>query len=387
MIPSPRPRILCVDDEPSVLENIERNLHRRFEIRTAGNGALGLEVIEREGPFAVVVSDMRMPGMNGAEFLSRARQLAPDTVRVLLTGQTDLELAIAAVNEGQIFRFLAKPCPTERLLQTLDASVGLYRLVTAERELLEKTLMGSLQMLNDVLALSNPEAFGRAARIRQYVSQLAAKYDVPSRWQTETAAMLSQLGYITLDPEIVAKLNRGHLLSVKEQRMVDRVSEVNERFLAHIPRLEGVRAMLAEASRSSPRDGAVRKPGNQVAFCGQLLRIALDFDRLDVQGLPLRKALDTMRDRVGCYDPEVLKVFGELREEEGGHAGVLEVPVASLRVGMVLAEDAHMRSGVLLAARGYVVTVAFVERARNFQPGTVVEPVRCIVQKPRGEAS
>src|SRR5262245_17980905 len=107
---SDKPRILCVDDEPNVLEGLALHLRRKYEMSTAANGPDALALLEREGPPEVIISDMRMPGMDGATFLSKARQLYPDTVRMLLTGQSDMASAIKAVNDGQIFRFLTKPC-------------------------------------------------------------------------------------------------------------------------------------------------------------------------------------------------------------------------------------------------------------------------------------
>jgi len=144
-------RVLCVDDEPNVLEGLRRQLCRHFTVATAGGGVAGLEVIERDGPFAVVVSDMRMPGMDGAAFLNRVRERVPDTVRVLLTGRADLDAAVAAVNKGNIFRFLMKPCPSEVLIATLEASAAQYRLVTAERALLEQVLQGSIKALTCIV--------------------------------------------------------------------------------------------------------------------------------------------------------------------------------------------------------------------------------------------
>ena len=103
--------ILCVDDDANLLEGLKRQLRKQFTLETALSGEAGLVVVKEDGPFAVVVSDMRMPGMNGARFLAQVRAMAPDTVRILLTGQTDIQDAIVAVNEGHIFRFLTKPCP------------------------------------------------------------------------------------------------------------------------------------------------------------------------------------------------------------------------------------------------------------------------------------
>jgi signal transduction histidine kinase len=133
-----RPRVLCVDDEPHVLAALSDGLRRRFEVVTAQGGGPGLQALANQGPFTVVVSDYMMPGMNGGEFLAYARVAAPDTVRLLLTGQTDMHTAIDAVNEGNIFRLLNKPCAIPDLIVVLDAAVEQYRLVTADRALVER---------------------------------------------------------------------------------------------------------------------------------------------------------------------------------------------------------------------------------------------------------
>src|ERR1700723_1249547 len=96
-------KILFVDDEPSVLEGYKRMLGRDLPIDTAVGGTLGLAAIAERGPYAVVISDMRMPQMDGAKFLARVRDLAPATVRLALTGYADIETAMSAVNEGSIF--------------------------------------------------------------------------------------------------------------------------------------------------------------------------------------------------------------------------------------------------------------------------------------------
>lgn len=116
-------KVLCIDDDPNVLEGLEETLEVDYEVVTALNGPRALDVIERKGPFQVVICDMRMPEMDGAELLIHMRKAAPDAVRILLTGQTDMESAIAAVNRGQIFRFLIKPCPPPQLLGAVRAAV------------------------------------------------------------------------------------------------------------------------------------------------------------------------------------------------------------------------------------------------------------------------
>lgn len=133
-----KPRVLCVDDEPHILSSLDTTLRRSFEVSTATNGPDALRLLDGGGPFAVLLSDYSMPGMTGAELLARARLVAPDTVRMLLTGQATIEGAIAAVNEGHVFRFLTKPCPPAAVIRALQDGVEQARLVTADRLLLER---------------------------------------------------------------------------------------------------------------------------------------------------------------------------------------------------------------------------------------------------------
>jgi YesN/AraC family two-component response regulator len=131
-------KILFVDDEPSVLEGYQRLLRQEFTIRTALSGYLGLADIQANGPYAVVISDMRMPEMNGVEFLAQVRQKAPDSVRMLLTGHADFDAAIDAVNRGNIYKFLTKPCERTALVDAILSGLAQYRAATAQRELAKK---------------------------------------------------------------------------------------------------------------------------------------------------------------------------------------------------------------------------------------------------------
>jgi DNA-binding NtrC family response regulator len=127
--PQARPRVLCVDDEPLVLEGLRDILGRSFEVSVATSAVGGLEILRGEpDAFAIVISDMRMPVMGGADFLRTARAVAPDAVRMLLTGHADLQAAIRAVNGARLFRFLTKPCEAQELLGACVAALGQHRL-------------------------------------------------------------------------------------------------------------------------------------------------------------------------------------------------------------------------------------------------------------------
>ena len=155
--------------------------------------------------------------MNGAQFLAKARKSAPDTVRMLLTGYTDLGAAMEAVNEGNIFRFLTKPCGKEILVPAINSGVEQNQLIRAEKELLEQTLLGSIKVLAEVLGAASPEAFGRSQRIVHFVRHIASKFSFDFRWRLDAAATLSQLGFVTLDAELIHKCFSGGKLFQEDQ--------------------------------------------------------------------------------------------------------------------------------------------------------------------------
>jgi CheY-like chemotaxis protein len=378
----PRPKVICVDDEPHIASGLSLHLRRRYEVEIATSGAAGLELLDKSPDAAVVISDMRMPLMNGAEFLAKAYAAHPYTTRILLTGYSELDAAIKAINHGNVFRFLVKPCPPPELVKTVDAAAELNRTLLAEKVLLEKTVHGSIKMLSEVLAVTSPAAFGRGVRIKQLVTQVAEKLGHTARWQVEVAALLSQLPSITLPNETVEKLYYGTQLSPAEQAMVARAPDVTEQLLGHIPRLEGVRGILA--SYTAPyrkRDAAALSPDElAVARGAQMLKIALEYDSLEAQGLATLDILKLLNGRAEQFEPEVLTALFEVCTGKNDRETVREVSLAALKPGMTFAQDVKLTSGALFVARGYEVTESFLERIKNFRPGSVKEPVKVVLQ-------
>ena len=372
-----RTKVLCVDDEPNVLEGLSLTLRRRFELLTAQNGAQALDILKADPGIAVIISDMRMPGMDGATFLSRAREILPDATRLLLTGHAELTSAISAVNEGRIFRFLTKPCSPPVLLESVESAAEQHRLITAERVLLESTLRGTIQTLTEVLSLTNPVAFGRATMLRQRVRDIATELKLANPWQVEIAAMLSGLGAITLPPDTLEKVVQAKPLSEAEQKMVDKVPAVTDQLLAHIPRLESVREIIQASAQPMPRI-LPEDPGKLfIARAAAILRLVVDCDMLEAQGNNRQMAIDTLRGR-GKHLPEALEAWARLSGEKAGE-DIRELPISQLRPGMIFMDDVKMTGGTLLAARGYEVTRSFVARAHNFRAGMIREPVRVLI--------
>ena len=372
------PRILCVDDEEKLLNAIRRSLHKRCDIHTATSGAAGLELLQNEGPFEVVVSDMRMPGMNGAEFLREVRRMSPDTVRLLLTGFADLDTVVTAVNEGYIYRFIGKPCTGQLLYEAIQDGVKQHRLLTSQKELLEKTLKGCIKALTEVLSLAAPAAFGRATRICHLSLMLAQELEYPETWQVEVAALLSQLASITLPNETALKVYQGQKLSPVEQNMVDRMPEVTRQILDGIPRLETVMEIMHQRdfdfAPEEPRDG--QPDGADIVPGARILRVANDLEVLQAAGETPTRCLDILRTRKQNYDPAVLDVFERLHAKGGLDFRVRGLTVRELRTGQLLAEDVVLESGVMLVPAGQTITVGLLTRIQNFvRSSSVREPV------------
>ena len=366
-------RILFVDDEPNILDTFRRNLRRAFDVATAEGPEQGLQALESAGPFAVVVSDLRMPVMDGIAFLEHVRERAPDAVRIILSGHGDFATAVAAVNRGAVFRFLTKPCPPEELVGVLRDALRQHRLVVAERELLRGTLRGSVQVLTDVLALVNPEAFGRSERIRDLVVKLGARLDAKPLWQLELASMLCQLGCVALPPDTLRKRLAGEDLTAEEQQIWGMHPEIAANLLTNIPRLGEVAAMIG--AQQLP-------PGPDVPLGARILRAALDYDVELRRGLSPSLAVAALRVRAERYDPAVLAALAA-GVADASDVPMRAVPLAGLRPGMVLARDLTNAVGTPLLLAGQRLGDASISRLRNLSdilqtdgPAWVVEGVR-----------
>jgi response regulator RpfG family c-di-GMP phosphodiesterase len=368
------PRVLCVDDEPQILEGLGRVLRKKVELSTSAGPEAALARLDAGETFEVVVSDMRMPGMNGAALLARFHQRAPDTTRLLLTGYAELDAAVAAVNEGHVFRFLTKPCPPDVLIPALEAAVAQHRLVTAERVLLEQTLVGSVRALIEALALARPEAFRDLTRRHERARAIAEHLKIPDAWHVEVASMIACVGYVVLPAEVVAKLHAGAPLDAAEREMVDRLPEVSERVLSHIPRLELVRAVLEHDGRSRG------SKGKDIPIGAAILGAVRDLAAAEAREGDTLRALAHVKAHGEGHDPAVIAAMLEVCQP--AEPELRSLTLGELRTGMLLAADVKARSGLLLVARGQRVTTPLLERLRNFGVRVgIVEPIVCEVER------
>lgn len=376
-----RPRVLCVDDEQRVVEGLALHLRKDYDLRLACSGQAALEALHEMNGAAVVVSDMRMPAMDGATLLHEVMQRYPETTRILLTGEAGRDAAVLAVNKGHIFRFLTKPCPVDQLKSAIEAGVMQHRLVTAERTVLQETLIGCIRALIDVLAITNPVAFGRASRIKRLVMEFARRLDCRDFWQLEAAAMLSQIGYLSLPVELVEKLYYGERLTPEERVLAEGVPEVAAQLLGHIPRMEPVMQILSALNLT---DAPVAEPDDgRMALGARILGLILEYDSLIAQGYTLDIAVQSLRGHSARFHADLVERFAAHLGAHSGVDKVMEMPLREVQAGMTILQDVHTHMGTLLVPKGFEVTPTFRQRIAHFGPDLLAERVRVLVPAAR----
>jgi response regulator RpfG family c-di-GMP phosphodiesterase len=360
-------RILFVDDEPRVLTGFRRQLRGDCEPILAESGFDALKILTAEPPFAVIVSDMNMPGMNGVDLLDRCQRLCPNTVRLMLTGMAELDVAMQAVNRCNIFRFLTKPCSVDDLRAAVEAALRQHQLIVSERELLDRTLKGSVRALAEVLEAVNPTAFGRAGRVQRLARLVIEATGKSMTWSQEVAARLCQIGCVTVPEELLQRAASGDLLSDEEKQVLAEHPCNGARMLSRIPRMAVVsRGIGYQAKRYDgyglPADGL---RGDDIPLVGRLLKLCLDFEALVMGGDNPARALAELESCAAWYDPSLLEALADVVQRGRTHQRD-QLMIPDLEIGMIVDENVAASDGTLLVARGTDISQPLLRRLDNW---------------------
>lgn len=367
-------RLLFVDDEKSLLNGIERRLAFEFDLDTAESGQEGLDKIQSNGPYAVVFTDMRMPKMDGVQFLEKAHEIAPDSVYVMLTGNNDQTTAIRALNEGRAFRFLNKPCDVADLKRAVEDGFRQYDLVQGEKELLHKTFVGAVKVLTDVVDIAQPELGGRGEAIASKMEALQRVLGVTKRWEYALSARLSTIGLALASPVERTNFTRSELASKDSQDFLQRTAEVTGRLIGSVPRLETVASICSQchASPGEPGGSDSGSAEDLVRIGSVLLRASILWDSLHRRGIALSDAARQMALLMPGLPAGALQEIEATDIEEGFVESVV-VPLAKLAEGMVLGADAVNTDGSVLIRRGRTLNNAAIEKLRQYKDIRPVE--------------
>jgi len=363
-------KILFVDDEENLLAAIKRQLKNEYNIYTAAGSMQALDMIKQEGPFAVIVADMRMPMMNGIHFLSIVKERANDSVRIMLTGNADQNTAIEAINRGNIFRFLTKPCQREELVSVLEDALKQHRLITSERILLEKTLIGSVNVMTEILGMVSPTAFSRSVQIRTVTKHICTILQKENRlenaWQVELAAMLSSIGSVTIPQAIMEKIYTGEHLNTQEQEMLNKHPQIGAKLIRSIPRLEFVAQIIENQQKKYFEYQEVKSVQvKNIELGAQVLKVSIDYCQLIGTGLAHEEALKTLKSRESEYNPYILSILVRQAPETGEWV-IRKIKIAELEVGLILNEDIFSKGNMLLMSQGTKVTPLLMDLLFNY---------------------
>lgn len=280
-------RILIVDDEEHVLRALKNCLRKNFFVTTVQEPTEALKIIENSEPFAVIVADYRMPGMNGAELLSWIRSHSPETIRIMLTGYADISSAMKAVNEGQIYRFLTKPCPMQDLAKAIEDGQELFHKNMSERKFILEALKATIKVLSEVLAVANPEAFQRTQRIKELAHRLSRFLKPESSLQLALAAALSHIGCITLPRELLAKVERGIDLTSEEYAIFATHPRLGGNLVRRMPRMgrvaDIIENQLAPSIEGKPEETAI-------------LKILIQYDRIHRENISAAELSERLKE-------------------------------------------------------------------------------------------
>lgn len=285
-----RPKILIVDDDEMLLRSLKRILKGHYEIQCEHNPYRALVALEDDGPFAAIVSDLTMPGVDGIDFLERARDEAPETPRILLTGNATLPASIDAVNRAQIDSFLTKPVSPDELLRWIDQAVIQHSALVDEFDAGSEILEGSATALMETLAIANPTAYALTKRVTCLVDHYLSNYPRSDGWEISIAAQLCYLGSAALGADLSSRALHGEELANSEDLLVGCVAAFTADIVARIPRLAHVEHILRH-HRSRTELGQ-REPA--VPFGAKLLAAITSLAEFEATTLSRQEAADAL---------------------------------------------------------------------------------------------
>lgn len=372
------PRVLCVDDDERLLAGLELRLRRRFDVSTATSAAEALAKLGRSTPFAAVISDMRMPNADGARFLSAIRRVAPETTRILLTGQADVASAIAAVNDGEIFRFLLKPIDAPALIAVLDEAVARHRELVAQQTLTEEVLRGTVDLLAASMASLSPNLAMQSNRARALVADVSLEAAPRQGWVAELAAVAIHLALAEVAPDLALRWRARLPLNADEVRSIDTAMRHTVALLRRIPKAGPIcDAIVAVAPRADGK--AWGTPSATVEIPVRILYLALYFDAALQRGVAADEVLDELRQGASSDDLTLIALLAAAPSQL--EPGSTRVPLGRVQPGRRITHDVRLPNGVLFLPKGHDVTLATLdmldaldEESRHVRVVTIASP-------------
>lgn len=355
-----------VDDDGTILTVFTEQLKHLYDIKAAANPKEGLIALRDEGPFAVVVADMQMPGIGGVEFLIRCLKHCPDSIRILITALEDVRAVAHAINRARISRLLLKPISSAHLDAELLMAVREHERLKAESEIVFAAISSGVKLLTSVLSMTRPAAHLLANQARVVVKRVALQMGIADTWAVELAALLSQTGCLSIPEEVTAKLERGGKMTPQDREIFATHPEIGYRLVKYMPRMEEIAEIIRYQGKRFDGSGSPHNDvkGENIPLGARILHAVFDYNILLANGFKREDTLGHLRDRQGRYDPKVINAL-EKATDPTSRSVARELSVDELTCDMKLDQDITTTSGVHIASIGEPVTPELVSRLRD----------------------
>ncbi|EGF28181.1 HD domain-containing phosphohydrolase [Rhodopirellula baltica] len=373
-VPMTANKILLVDDQPRTLEVFRLSVENDFDIELVDSAAKAWQLLNSTSDFAVVISDMHMPVVDGVQFLTTVRNRFPTITRIIMTADSDQEIAAKAVNDGQVFRFLQKPFSTAELRNVLQSGLEHHAQSASEKNLLEETLRGSINLLVDLLADVKPLAFGRSRRAKKLVSMVCRKLEIEHSWEIKVSAMLSQIGCISVPDRILEAIHSGETLKAVDQMEFNQHAKFGESLIEKIPQMKSISRLVGWQHKRFD-ELRVLASSERELISASILAACLEFDRLVQMNTTAEDAIDEMRQDRKRFD---IKVVDALATVVLGTKTTAQLTAWDLRVGMTLDSDVIDTRGSLLVPRGQVITEIMLKRLQC-RAASIKDPITVVL--------
>ena len=365
----PKQTILIVDDNASARSTLLALLSPMdLNLPVACDGEEAVAETVRLQPDLILL-DLMMPKMDGYEVCREIRK-NPSTSMipiVMVTALDDRKARLRGIEAGAD-DFLTKPLDRLALQARVRTTLRLnrYRRQLEQRKQTVKTMEGSMAVMQDILSLVDPGTFGRSNRLQSMVAQLGSALGYPNVPELKLAAALCQIGRVVIPVEVREKESKGERLTNAENRMFERVPEIGERLLAHIPAFKAVASIVLWQDKRFDGTGFPfeTRVGDQIPHGARIIHLMRDVLEHQVGGLGREAAIAACADDVGHYDPKILEEARVLFDTDSSVDRL--VSLGDLEVGMVTRSNIKDESGRILVGAGMVITDPLLHRLNYF---------------------
>jgi len=346
--------VLVVDDTEANVDILVEALGESYDVSVAMDGREAMETIAEEAPDLILL-DIMMPEMDGYEVCQRlkAHERYAKIPIIFLTALTEIENKTKGFQMGAV-DYITKPFEIAEVKARVKTHLKLCLSELELRELVVKTLGGAIEVLTNILSVANPTTFSRTSRLRRHVNDLMSALNLTAFWQIRMAAMLSQIGSITVSSETIERIFRGQEVSPEEREPYNRHPQLGYELIRKIPRLTEVAEII---SRQQDLEKATDFQGDDqarrlIGVGSRILKLALDYEKLTYSGKTPAAAMAMLKNNEKEYGAKLLEKFSHIVESEpeleSTHMSARKIYPKDIVVGMVLAKDVFTSNGILL---------------------------------------